>query len=164
MAWADEMVTILRYMVNDADATTYSDDRLTYTLVVAAQLIKTEVTFSTSYSVNVNNQTISPDPTTASPRDESYINLVCLKAAAMTDHGSAIQAARRAISVRDGSSAIDLRGQLEGWLKLLEKGYKALYEQAKLEYKMGQTPIAGAMVLTPFRTAISIIGARSRSS
>jgi len=158
MAWDDDMVTIVRVMVNDPSSTVYTDASLTELILVAAFQVKMECSFTQTYTVSISDETISPDPTLEATKDESFINLVCLKAASIADHGAAILAARRAISVRDGSSAIDLRGPLAGWLKLLEKGWRAAYEKAKLEYQMGQTPIAGAAVMTPFRTWASSDG------
>lgn len=155
MAWDDDMVTMLRVLVNDIDSTTYTDDKLIQTILVAAFQVKQEATFPYEYTVSLSNQTISPDPTVAATSDESFYNLTCLKAAAITDRGSAILAARRAISVRDGSSAIDLRGPLAGWLALLKTGWNAVYEAAKNDYLLSGATIAGAMVLSPFRTYMS---------
>lgn len=155
MAWQDEMTAILRTLVGDLDATVYTDDRLQQILVVGAFQVLRELSFTTTYSVSVGSVTLSPDPTLTATKDDSFTNLVCLKAAAITDKGSAIQATRRAISVKDGTSAIDLRGPLEGWLSLLEKGgWTAAYEKAKLEYQSGQS-VAGMAVMTPFRTYAS---------
>lgn len=157
MAWDEDMTILLREMVNDPNSTTYTDARLVKVLILAAFQVKQEITFDTTYTIDIANENISPDPTATATKDESFTNLVCLKAASIADHGSAILAARRAIAVKDGSSAIDLRGSMQGWLALLEKGWKAVYDQAKKEFILGQAAIAGAMVLTPFRTSVSPI-------
>jgi hypothetical protein len=96
---------------------------------------------------------IQPDPTDSAggTRDESYMNLTCLKAASIIDNNSAIIAANRAIMVKDGTSSIDLRTMVKAKLELLEKGWSAAYEEAKLEYMAGQSRVAGAAVMTPFR-------------
>lgn len=155
MAWQDEMTAILRTLIGDLDATVYTDDRLQTVLAVAAFQVLRELSFSTAYTISVGGVSISPDPTLTATLDDSFTNLTCLKAAAITDKGSAIQATRRAISVKDGSSAIDLRGPLQGWLAMLEKGgWSAIYDKAKLEYQLGQS-IAGVAVMTPFRTYAS---------
>lgn len=155
MAWDEDMVTMLRVMVNDLGSTTYTDNSLVKVLLLAAIQVQQEITFDTAYTVDISNETLSPDPTVTATKDDSFTNLVCLKAAAIADHGSAILAARRAIAVKDGSSSIDLRGSMQGWLALLEKGWRAVYDQAKKEFILGQAAVAGAMVLTPFRTAVS---------
>jgi len=153
MAWQEEMTAILRTLIGDLDATVFTDDRLQTVLAVAAFQVKRELYFETDYSISVGSASISPDPTLTTTKDDSFVNLTCLKAAAITDKGSAIQATRRAISVKDGSSAIDLRGPLQGWIALLESdgGWSSAYEKAKAEYQTGQS-VAGMAVMTPFRT------------
>lgn len=152
MPWDDDMVTILRVLVNDVDAKTYSDSSLVKVLLVAAFQVGLEMSFSQQFAVDIGNESISPDPTAVATKDDSFVNLTCLKAACITDRGAAILAAKQAIAVKDGSSAIDLRGNLQGKLKLLEKGWCAVYEDAKMEYLTMQSGgIAGAAVMTPFR-------------
>lgn len=159
MAWEDDMPEILRVMVNDLEDTpTYSDEKLLRVLVVAAFQVLRELTFAQTYTVNIQNQTISPDPTASATLEESFVNLVTIKAACILDRGSAVTAASRAISVRDGGSAVDLRGVFGANLKLLEKGWCAVYEQEKLAYQAGQTRVAGAAVMTPFRVYASWSG------
>jgi hypothetical protein len=158
MAWQDEMIIILRTLVSDVTAITYSDDTLATTLVVAGRYVSQELVFSQRYACDVVNQAITPDPSVAASRDESFINLTCYKAACFIDRGSAIIAAQQAISVKDGSSSVDLRGILEGKLKLLDKGWCAVYDDAKLEYQAGQVRIAGAAVMGPFRVYARSIG------
>lgn len=151
MAWNTELPTLLRTLIGDLDATSYTTDRLKQILVVAAFQVLQELTFEQTYVADFSAITLAPDPT-VDPKDESLSNLMCLKAAAIMDRNSAMLAVRRAVSLRDGSSAIDLRGQAEGWLKLLDKGWGAVYDQAKLEYQLGQVPVAGRAIMTPFRT------------
>lgn len=152
MAWQTELVELLRVMVNDlADTPTYSDYRLQRVLVVAAFQVSTELDFSRDFVVDVTAQTITPDPTDGDDRNDAFTNLVCMKAACITDRGEAAAAAKQAIAVRDGTSAIDLRGNLQGKLKLLEKGWCAAYDDAKLEYQAGQVHTAGAAIIGPFR-------------
>jgi hypothetical protein len=151
MAWDEEMLLVVRVMVNDQEAQTYTDDSLLRLILVAAFQVAQELPFPLDYRADVVNETLTPDPTMGT-RDESFINLVCLKAACIADRGAAILAAKQAIAVKDGTSAIDLRGNLQGKLKLLEKGWCAVYTDAKAEYLTTQSGgIAGAAVMTPFR-------------
>lgn len=158
MAWADDGVLILRELVADPEGTTpiYTDDRLSRVLVIAAMQVTQEVTFSRDYSISISNVTITPDPTDPNTADESFMNLICLKSAAILDRGAAILASRRAIMARDGSASVDLRGQAQSWLKLLEKGWNAVYEDARLAYILGTSLVAGAAVMGPFRTSVSL--------
>ncbi len=152
MAWQDDMTELLRVMVNDMDTPqAYSDDKLLRVLMVGAFQVLQQLTFNNSYSISIANQTITPDPTVTAFYDPSFINLVTMKAACIIDRGAAIVAAQRAISVRDGGSAVDLRGVFQGKLALLEKGWCAVYEDARLEYQAGKVRVAGALVMTPFR-------------
>ena len=154
--WQAEMITLLRVLVDDlASPYTYTDGRLTQVLAVAAQLVTAELQFPYSFKANVQALTITPDPTDRSAtgtRDDNFINLVCIKGACLIDRGEAKKSVGQSIAIRDGSSSIDLRGAMEGRLKLLEKGWCNVYEETKLEYKAGRAGVvAGAAIMTPFR-------------
>jgi hypothetical protein len=154
LAWTDETTVILRVMVNDIAETTYTDDTLQQTLVVAAfQVLNDGLKFSQDFVTDVVNITITPDPSDSvgSTRDESFLNLFTLKAASIIDRGAAMTAANRALYAKDGSSAVDLRDIFKAKYALLQKGWNAVYEDAKLEYLAGTVRNAGAAVLTPFR-------------
>lgn len=155
-SWKIEMGTVLRVLLNDLTTPyQYSDERLYQLITVAAQQVQAaNLSFPLVYRVNIPQLIISPDPTDidANTRDDSFINLVTLKAACITSHGEARTAAKQGISIRDGSSAIDLTGPLQGRLKLIEIGYCEAYDQSKLEYQTARIgTIAGATILTPFR-------------
>lgn len=147
------MTTTLRVLINDVDAALYTDAKLQNLLSVAAFQVVQEVMFEQFYTIRPDPTTpsISPDPTESATRDDSFINLVILKAAAITDRGAATLAVRRAVSFREGASAVDLEASMRGWLDLLKKGWDAVYKEAKLQYQCGLTPVAGVAVMTPFR-------------
>jgi hypothetical protein len=153
--WQTEMVTILRHLINDLDATPkYNDGRLSELLIVSAQFVNTEVDFDQEYIIDVDNLLLTPDPTdrVANTRDDSFINLVCLKAACSMDQTEARIAAKQAVSIRDGKSAISLGGVLEGRLSLLKQGgWCEAYEKAKLEFQTNRAVVAGAAIISPFR-------------
>lgn len=154
MAWTDDAIQILRVLVSDLDSTRYTDAALLANLAVAAYQVKREVDLDTEYTVSVTAKTITPDPST----DESFMNLLTLKASCIMDNGGAVVAANRAISVRDGTSAVSLEGIFKGKLALLKDGYCALYKDAKADYTREQLGVsrtgattAGEVVMTPFR-------------
>jgi hypothetical protein len=152
MAWDVEMTELLRVMVNDLDSPQqFSDEKLQKAIVVAAFQVQQEVELPTNYEVSFSDATLEPDPTEGADRNDAFVNLVAQKAACIIDRGGAVAAAQRAISVRDGGSAVDLRGVFQAKLALLEKGWCAVYEATKLEYKAGLASLAGAIVMTPFR-------------
>ncbi len=155
MAWDTELVTLLRVMVDDLeDPPRTEDERLETLLLASAQLLKTQLTFDVTYVVDLDASTLTPDPTTSSPRDDPYINLVCLQAACMTDRNSAGRAARKAISFRDGGSAVDNTARARAYLSLLDKGgWCAVFAEAKLEFIRNETVDGGIAycVMGPFR-------------
>lgn len=155
MAWQAEMGTLLRVLLNDLVIPyQFSDQRLYQAITASAQLVLSEMQFVLTYTADMQGLSIDPDPTDreAMTRDDNFINLVCLKAACITERGEARNAVRQGISIRDGSSAIDLRGPLQGRLALLKQGYCQTYEDVKMEYKTGRIGVvAGAALMTPFR-------------
>lgn len=151
MAWDTELTRILRYMVNDIDPTNqiYDDGRLSELLLVAAQLVNQEVSFDTTYTIDVEQLCLAPDPTVANARDDSFINLVCLKAACVLDMAETRTATSQALGIRDGSSSIDLKGSAEARLKFLDKGWCKAYTEAREEYTTSGRIIAGALISGP---------------
>lgn len=152
-----EFISIVRVLINDlAVNPQYSDDKLARLVAVAAFQVKNEVEFDTDYAVNVGELTITPDPVTNNGRDDSFINLVCLKAACIFDRGSAIVSAKNALAIREGFSSVDLKGVAAAQLALLRAGgYCEYYDKAKLEYEMGNRTTAGAAIFGPIRTLIT---------
>lgn len=150
MSWRDEMTTMLRYLINDVDETEYkySDDRLATTILVAARLMFLNCDFAQTYSINVNAITLAPDPTDSATPDEPFVILTCLRAACII-LGSEIKAeSGNAISIKDGPSAIDLRG-VTATLTTLYKDLSGKYDKLLLEYRAGNS-IGGAAILGPY--------------
>jgi len=140
-------------MVNDlSDSPTYSDTRLQELVIAAAQLVNTEVNFPQDYTIDLDELVLSPDPTTTGSRDDNFINLVALKSACILDQNEARTAASKGISISDAGARIDLRGSLDGRIKLLQLSWCKEYTTAKLDYEMGRMSVVGQVVLSPFRT------------
>jgi hypothetical protein len=104
--------------------------------------------------VNVENCTLDPDPT-ADPEDHAFITLVCLKAACIIIGGQIRSESGNAISIKDGPSAIDLRG-VTGTLAKLWENLCAKYEQAELDYRAGNG-LAGQAILGPYSPGSDLI-------
>lgn len=153
MAWSDTMINILRILINDFDCAdhTYTDTQLEKTLIVAAQYMIQELSFSTSYTITINPPDISPDPTDSDTLDSAFTNFVVLRAACLIDNWTfKTKAALEGIRARAGSPVdIEIRGHLQGYQFLLEKGVCATLEQLKDEYKFGNANNIKA-VLSPF--------------
>src|SRR6056300_809045 len=149
MSWQGQMGTIVRYLIDDVDPSkyTYSDHRIETTILVAGQLTQMNVDFPKDYNINVENCTLDPDPT-AETEDKAFITLICLRAACIIV-GSAIRSeSGNAISIKDGPSAIDLRG-VTATLTVLYKDLCDKYEHLLLEYRAGNS-VAGQAILGPY--------------
>jgi hypothetical protein len=140
-------------MVNDIDPSnqTYADNRLQELLIVAAQFVAQEVSFNTTYTIDVDQLLLAPDPTIPNNRDDSFINLICLKAACILDLAETRVATSQAFGVRDGGTSIDMRGSAEARLKFLKAGWCGKYEEAKDQYAANGRNIAGAAIMGPFK-------------
>jgi hypothetical protein len=151
MAWTDDMPTIVRYLINDLDTTNYaySNGRVRQTIVVAAQLVLSEIDFDKTYTVTISTSGISPDPTAAT-KDDAFINLVSLKSACLIASSELRTKGLDAIRVSDGSSSIDAGGILRGF-EILSKDLCQRYENAKIQYKAGNS-VAGQAILSPYES------------
>lgn len=153
MAWQTEMLEMVRILINDLGCPpNYSDENLERLIIIAAFQVNNELDFSQSFEVDIGNGTISPDPIDPASKDESFINLVCIKAACIFDRGEAVKAAKNAFAIRQGFSSVDTKGVAAAKLALLLRGgWCAVYEDAKLEYQTNSRGIAGAAIMGPFR-------------
>lgn len=155
--WEIEAIEILRNIIDDPDSTKYTDVRLKRLLIVAAFQVLQEAAFTTEFTVDISEQTITPDPTDSDndTRDDSLVNLMCLKAACIMERGVTGTSAGKAVAGKDGFSSFDLRGVAEARLKLMQVGACKEYANALSDYQAGGSGsdiIAGAAVLSPFRT------------
>lgn len=157
MSWQNDMVTIVRYLIDDVDISNYdfSSYRLETTILVAASLTFMDVDFKNTYDINIGNGTLSPDPTEAATKDNAFITLVSLRAACII-LGSIIRSeSGNAISIKDGPSAIDLRG-VTNTLMDLYKDLCSKYDTALLEYKSGNPDLVQA-ILGPYSPASQMV-------
>ena len=132
------MTLIVRHLINDLDSSDYTfvDSRLEEAVLVSAQL-----------SIDVDSVSLSPDPTNASDKDDSFINIVCLRTARMLIGSELKTNSLNAISLRDGPSALDLRGIVSG-LKILFDDINKRYEEAVTQYKLNG--VVGQAILGPY--------------
>ena len=149
MAWQNEMTVIVRHLVHDVDSNDYTfiDSRLEEAILVSAQLSILEIDFENTYAIDVDSLTLTPDPTDSSDKDDSFINLVSLKTAQMLVGSELKTHSLNAISLRDGPSALDLRGIIAG-LKILFDDITARFEEAKMQYKLNG--VVGQAILGPY--------------
>jgi len=150
MSWQGQMGTIVRHLVNDLDPSnyTYSDDRIETAILVASQLMIMNVDFNNVYDINVESCRLSPDPTDSGTKDNAFITLSCLRAACIIIGSEIRSESGNAISIKDGPSAIDLRG-VTATLTVLYKDLCEKYENLLLEYRAGNS-VAGHAILGPY--------------
>lgn len=149
MSWQNTIPIMVRYLINDVDSSnyTYTDARIEKTVVVGAQFVGMELEFSNSYNIDIANDTITPDPTDPATRDDSFINLAALKAACIIIGSEIKTESANAISIKDGPSAIDLRG-VSSTLAILYKDLCDKYQAMADDYKF--TGDTGQAVLGPY--------------
>ena len=149
MPWQNEMTLIVRHLVNDLDSTnyTFTDDRVEEAVLVSAQLASLEIDFENAYTIDVDSSALSPDPTSSSNKDDSFINLVCLKTACLLLGSEVKTNALSAMAIKDGPSSIDTRGIVAN-LHILHQGMCKNYEDATMQYKLNG--VVGPAVLGPY--------------
>jgi len=148
MAWQSEMVTMLRVLINDMDSECYDDVRLEQLLVLSAKYVQQEISFSTTYTINLASLSISPDPSVAP--DDEFMNFTVLKSACLADWNTFRQKALLAgVKARCGPAELETIGHLDGFKALVDKGPCAAYDALKLDYQFGNTNTIRA-VLSPF--------------
>jgi len=150
MSWRGQMSTIVRHLIDDLDAAKYkySPTRVETAILVSAQLTTMNVDFNNSYTINVESCSLSPDPTDTDTKDNPFINLVSLRTACIILGGEIRSESGNAISIKDGPSAIDLRG-VSQVLATLYKDLSDRYDHTLLEYRAGNS-IAGHAILGPY--------------
>ncbi len=161
MAWETELVGLLRVLINDIDTPYgFSDARLQTIIVAGAQFVIGDLKKGGVYLADISEPDITPDPTTADPRDESFINLIVLRSACFMDSAKAVTDAKKGFSIREFSSSLDTRGVASARLALLEKGYCKWYEDMLIAEQVGNSAV-GVAIMGPIRT---IYGAYASSA
>jgi len=150
MSWQGQISTMVRYLVNDTDPSNYkySISRIETTILVAAQMVTFDVDLPNTYTINVEQCGLSPDPTDTETKDDAFINLVTIKSAMIIIGSEVRTEASNAISIKDGPSAIDLRG-VAGTLVTLYKDLSDQYNSLVVDYQTGGN-LAGQAILGPY--------------
>ena len=151
MPWQMDMILMLRSVLGDLDETKYTDERLKQVLMVGAYNVRNDATFPNAYTVNVGQVSISPDPVDQS--DTDFVILTVYKTACILIGSEVKTESANAISIKDGPSAIDLRG-VSGSLNVLYKDICAKYEDLLNTYRWergsGDGKPLGTAILGPY--------------
>jgi hypothetical protein len=151
MPWQMDMILMLRSVIGDLDATKYTDERLKQILMVGAYNVQNDADFPNTYTVNVGQVSVSPDPVDSG--DSDFTILTVYKSACILIGSEVKTESANAISIKDGPSAIDLRG-VSGSLMALHKSICDKYEEllTRYRYESGNgdgTPV-GTAILGPY--------------
>jgi hypothetical protein len=149
MRWNTEISTIIRTLINDlGDQPVYSDERIQQVALVAAKYVQFDVILNNSYTINIVDMTISPDPTDYD--DSVFISLVSLKAACIIDQSTLrTKAALEGIRAALGPAQLSVAGSLAGWNLILDKGPCAAYQEFVSYWDIKEATAVRA-ILSPF--------------
>lgn len=152
MSWRSQIPLMVRHLINDLDQAKYkySDERIETSILVSAQLLSIETDFINVYSIDIANGNLSPDPTEGNI-DNAFMGLTALKSACIIVGSELKTEASNAISIKDGPSAIDLRG-VASTLSVLYKDLSDKYAKLLLDYRSGGS-IVGHAILGPYSPA-----------
>ncbi len=146
VSWQTKIVTYVRGITNDLGPTAInSDEKLEQLIVIAGMMVSEEVSFDTSYTFNIEDVIISPDPSS----DVPFINLVAMKTACMLARADQKDKARQAYSIKDGPSNIDGRTPAEQMTKWADTICKD-YAEALLQFKLGDL-MPGKAIVGPYQ-------------
>jgi hypothetical protein len=153
MAWTTDLVLMLRTLIGDLDSTKYADARLQQVLVIGAYNVNHDASFSVTYTIDVSAKTITPDPVTGD--DSDFTVLTLYKSACILLESEVKTESSNAISIKDGPSAIDLRGVTSS-LNVIAKDFCQRYDELLTKYNYekgsGDGP-PGVAILGPYSPA-----------
>ncbi|NDG33424.1 hypothetical protein EB118_25640 [bacterium] len=149
MSWQLEIPIIVRTLVNDLSETPiYSDDRILQCIVVGAKYVQFDVNLDYTYTIDVVNPDITPDPT--EHNDSIFISLVSLKAACIIDQSTLrTKAALEGIRAALGPANLSVAGSLAGIKMILDTGPCATYDELTSHWDVKEATAIRA-VLSPF--------------
>lgn len=145
MAWTDDLVVMVRVLINDlGESQKYADSYLQRVLVCAGVLVRKDIDLPYQYTFDVANAGISPDPVLVG--DETTQALLPLRAAGMIAQGNYMTAVSQGIRVRDGDSSIDTSVGFAGYRDIIRLGPSAAYERLRWQIQASSASAGGAVV------------------
>ena len=153
MPWKIDLVLMLRSIIGDLDKAKFTDERIKQILVVGAYNVLNDADFSETYTVNVAEISISPDPISES--DTDFSTLTVYKSACILLGSEVKTESANAISIKDGPSAIDLRGVTAN-LTNLYNDLCAKYDALLKTYQYNNT-LVGKAILGPYSPGSMVV-------
>ena len=147
MSWDTDTVQIVRYTIGDVDTPQkYTDARLKTVCVIAANLVNNDITLKNVYTISIQAETISPDPT-LDPIDLKFLDMIATRASILILQGELKLYANNSVKIVDGPSSIDVAGVFVNTQRLLTDLSKD-YSMMKNMYVMNSDNY-GKTVMTP---------------
>ena len=152
MAWTTTLVTSLRVIIGDMDSVSFTDARLQTILAVGATYVNSEINWAVTYTMDICDPSISPDPTLTATLNEDFSNFTVLKAACLLNLGELRTAAIKAgIEAKCGPAVLKTGKHSDGFKQLIEVGPCKMYEDLSNRYRFEAFNTNSAFgVLSPF--------------
>ena len=154
MSWQTDLVLMVRSIIGDLDKSKFTDERLKQIFVVGAYNVVNDADFTNTYTVNEAEVSISPDP--ISEKDVDFNVLTVYKSACILIGSEVKTESANAISIKDGPSAIDLRGVANS-LHVLYKDLCQRYDELLKAYQYNNT-LVGQAILGPYSPGSMVVG------
>ena len=155
MSWKLDLVLMLRSIIGDLDAAKFTDERLKQILVIGAFNVLNDADFVNEYTIDIGSVSISPDPIEINDYDFSIMTVY--KSACILVGSEVKTESANSISIKDGPSAIDLRGVTQSLIVLYNDLCKK-YEDMLTAYQYNNT-LVGQAILGPYSPGSMILGA-----
>ena len=153
MARTTDLGLYVRTLIGDLDSSKYADSRLQQIIAVAAYKVNDQADFSYTYTVDIGDNTISPDPVTSS--DTDFTVLTAYQAACIIVGSEVKTESANSLMLKDGPSAIDLRN-VSGSLNIVYKDLCSKFEDLMNTYKATNS-LHGQAVLGPYSPGSNIV-------
>lgn len=155
MSWDNTLVNRLRYYIGDIDSESqvWSNTQLAKFLAISAIDVLSEVSLiSTSFTIDSDVPTISPDPVTSGSVDSGIPALFVLRAAFIISLSEMRRdVAKYGVRIKDDRTSIDGSDAIKGRKDTLEF-YRENYEKAVWEWEKGNRAACKA-ILGPYASA-----------
>lgn len=147
--WDQAIPIIVRNLINDTSSTSqqFDDSRIKESIVVAGLIVAQEYSFNTTYSFDMVNTEISPDPIVEG--DSLAVALFSLKAACLLNINQYQGSVKLGIKVKDWNTEYDPSVGFKGYQDIITNGpcksYQSLLQQSRFNKSMS----SGKAIATP---------------
>lgn len=146
--WELEVIPMIRVLISDnISPYVYDENQLREISLTAARLVLNEMAFDRTYTIDLSDLTITPDPRPLG--DESFMNFIALKSACVIIGSEARLASKNAVKWTDGPSSLDTQSSAKE-LSAMSQRMCDDYEKAKMDWALGPNGVAGQAIFTPY--------------